>query len=348
MTHRQTILACAGIVIVIALSTVVVMQRDGAGQPRSPRRLVDLGETASLDCRAMWSKGVEVEGAVGGRETQAYFDMAPVGGASSQVSGIVVFPAERRGRPLADTPIGLQGPLDEHGCGVQLKELGGDAGVWQLRLESSVLIEGTRRMAEGRIEPIAFTLVPEALCNGAGEWRTFSSPRWPITFEYPANWVLTDDQDDVNIECPSITALAAGGKWLTFERGRLAQAGSDEPYWFVKLANDDWRVNDQTCGGRAVGSDGRAPCAPARRSERNGMTVLQGAVGEHRLYRPGIGYLGKGSGITRYLFVFGDRWVSLDSAGINRHYDDIGADGGPVLFEGDAVGERVVRSITLR
>jgi hypothetical protein len=76
--------------------------------------------------------------------------------------------------------------------------------------------------------------------------------------------------------------------------------------------------------------------------------MLQGAAGEHRMYRPDLGYLGAGSGITRYLFIAGDRWVSLDMAGANGHFDDIGDDGGPVLLDGDEVGDRMVRSIRRR
>ena len=76
--------------------------------------------------------------------------------------------------------------------------------------------------------------------------------------------------------------------------------------------------------------------------------MLQGRAGDHRLYRPGVGYLGQGSGITRYLFIAGDRWVSLDMAGPNGHHDDIGDDGGAVLLDGDAVGDRLVRSIRRR
>ena len=76
--------------------------------------------------------------------------------------------------------------------------------------------------------------------------------------------------------------------------------------------------------------------------------MLQGAAGEHRLYRAGIGYLGEGRGITRYLFVLGDEWVSLDSGGANGHYGDVGSTGGPVLLDGEAVGDRIVRSIRRR
>ena len=376
MTPRRTILTCVAIVVVMLLAFSVVLRRGAADQPSGARTSAAPPTLGALDCGALLDNGIELEGSVSGRRSQAYFDRWPGGlkasgyrsassktgdvkasgyqpaspGRPEQVSGIVVFPGEPRHGALADTPIGLQGPLSDDGCGVELKEAegGSDASVWRLRIESLVLIKGTRRMADGHTEDVVFNIVPETPCNAAGEWRTFHAPQWPITFDYPANWVLTDDQDDVNIECPSVTALATGGSWLTFERGQSPPAGTDEPYWFVRLANDDWRVAASGCADRASAPDSKARCAPARRSERNGMTVLQGAAGEHRLYRAGVGYLGQGGGITRYLFVLRDQWVSLDSAGVNEHYDDIGEHGGPVLLDGDAVGERVVRSIKPR
>ena len=76
------------------------------------------------------------------------------------------------------------------------------------------------------------------------------------------------------------------------------------------------------------------------------MTVLQGAAGDHQIYRSGVGHLGQGEAITRYLFVLGEHWVSLDSAGVDE--PEVGTDGGQVLLDGEGVGERVVRSVRPR
>jgi hypothetical protein len=232
-----------------------------------------------------------------------------------------------------------------------------DAGVWLLHIDSAVRVTGTRLGPDGHADAVRFRIVPDTPCEGTGSWRTYSSPAWPIMFDYPADWAVTADADDVNIECPSVARLAAGGSWLTFERGRFSSPGAaaaterqatrGDPYWFVRLRGDDWRVLDAGCADRATDpAPGR--CPPARQSVRNGLTILQGAAGDHRLYRSGVGYLGPGGGITRYLFVLGDEWVSLDSAGSSAHYDDVGTDGGPVLLDGNAVGDRVIRSIKAR
>ena len=347
---RDTLLACAVALALLALITSFTL-----GRGDSRRAAVSSGPPAPLECAATWQKGFELKGVVGDRQAQAYFDMWPVPGAPRRVSGVLRFPDERSDEPLADTLIGLEGPLEDDSCVVQLKEADGDTdgSVWRLRFETNRLLTGTRGVPDGRTDAIALDVVPETPCNAGSEWRTFRSARWPIAFEYPASWKLLEDDDDITVECPSIARLATERPSLTFERGRFPSktTGPDsgtsgsftEPYWFLRLAGDDWRVCDPD-DRRQSGES----CPPARRSERNGLVVLQGAAGEHRLYRPGVGYLGQGRGITRFLFIVGERWISLDSAGESSHYDDIGNNGGPVLFDGELIGDRVVRSITAR
>jgi hypothetical protein len=288
----------------------------------------------------MWREGFELRGVAGDREVHAYFDMAPVQGAPpTLISGVVLFPRDRGRLPLADAPIGLAGPPGADECAVQLTQRDGDADiVWTLRIEGRNEVGGHRTLPDRRAERVAFSIVPETPCTGGGGWRTFSSHDWPITFDYPAAWVITSDHDDIAVECPSVTRLARGGWWLSFEQGRFEPVGKTDPYWFSRSVDGDWRVGAGAC----------STCPRARRSERNGITILQGAAGEHRLYRPGVGYLGPGTGITRYLFIAGDRWVSLDVAGPNGHYADVGEDGGAVLLDGDAVGDRLIRSIRRR
>ena len=351
MAPRRIIaFACAS--IAVAASAALVVFRDGADD--SPTRT---GTVESSTCSEMWQRGIELAGVVGGRESQAYFDNVAVPGADPQVSGIVIFPQERTNTPLADAPVGLDGPRGRDACAVELAERDADTNAaWSLRIESTTRITGQRRLPGGRSESILFTLVPETRCDGAGEWRAFNSADWPITFEYPASWSITADRDDITVECPSITRLAFGGEWLTFEQGRFVPRGVSsrdktgsaysEPFWFVRVGEDDWRVSDKGCADPS--SSAGESCRPARRSEHHGVTILQQEAGEHRLHRFGIGYLGAGPGITRYLFIIGDRWVSLDAAASSSHHQDIGREGGQVLLEGDGVADRVVRSIRPR
>ena len=326
----------------MALAAALTAQCGGSAPSPTARTSADASRPP---CAALWREGFELRGVAGGREAHAYFDRAPVQGAPpDRVSGVVRFPQDRGGIPLADAAIGLVGPTGTDECAVQLTEHDGDdAIVWTLRIESRTQVSGHRRLRDGRTEGVAFHVVAASPCTGAGEWRTFSSPDWPITFDYPAAWAITADHDDIAVECPSVTRLAGGGLWLSFEQGQFASAGRDggpftDPFWFSRSAEGDWRVNAGAC----------SSCPRARRSERNGITVLQGTAGEHRLYRPGVGYLGPGGGITRYLFIAGDRWVSLDMAVPNGYHDDIGDEGGEVLLDGDDVWDRLVRSIRRR
>src|SRR5688572_20609175 len=299
----RTAPACLAVVAVIVGAASVAGCRSDPHE-RSPTTTVtsaDAQPLAASTCHGLWEGGLELQGVVGGRRSQAYFDTwpAPGNGGDDLVSGVVVFPDPQRREALADAVLGLRGAKDDFDCDVQFEDDDSPGGsIWNVRIEKSgVDITGTRRLADGRSEPVAFKVVPETTCDGGGEWRTFSAPGWPITFEYPASWKLTADQDDINIECPSLTRLAIGGSFLTFERGRFPPPGTkpdspiaeefNEPYWFFRRPGDVWRVKDGQC-------DPEAPrpqaddCAPARNSQRNGMTVLQGAAGEHRLYRPGV------------------------------------------------------------
>ena len=75
--------------------------------------------------------------------------------------------------------------------------------------------------------------------------------------------------------------------------------------------------------------------------------MLQGSAGEHRLYRPGGGYIGQGGGIMSYLFMLGDEWVRIDSHDTPASIDEMQSRG-PVIFDGEGVTERIVRSVRRR
>jgi hypothetical protein len=341
----------------LMLCAVGFVLLDGNSRPAPAVR----ASSESPDCHAMWARGFELAGTSGTRRTQAYFDMTRTPDApDTQVSGVVRFPDERSGgEALADTLIGLRGQLRDDACVVELHEGKADAkdGVWRLGIESRDRLVGTRQMPDGGSERVVLTIVAETPCNAATDWRIFASPKWPITFEYPGDWAITEDVDSLTIECPSITRLDTTRPSLIFEHGRFppahgaaapSNASFTQPYWFARRAADDWRVDPHKDGDTPKAAEHSTSGPRARQSQRNGITVLQGAAGEHRLFRPGIGYLGPGAGITRYLFIVGAEWVSLDAAGENSHYGDVGDDGGPVLFDGDRVADRVVRSIAAR
>src|SRR5689334_6526773 len=114
MTPR-TAVSCLAVVTLIVVAV--------AGCRRDPPQRSTAASRASADapplepstCHGMWERGLELEGVVGGRRSQAYFDTwpAPGNGGDDLVSGIVVFPDPQRRDVLADTITGLKGGKDD-------------------------------------------------------------------------------------------------------------------------------------------------------------------------------------------------------------------------------------------
>src|SRR4029079_12679045 len=99
--------------------------------------------------------------------------------------GLVIFPDERQHQALADTPIALAGSSADPDCSVTLKtpEAGTDAAVWQVRIDGEH-VTGTRRTRDGHSDAIALRIVPATPCDGGGQRRRFSSPKWAIAVDY--------------------------------------------------------------------------------------------------------------------------------------------------------------------
>src|SRR5262245_16543926 len=199
----------------------------------------------------------------------------------------------------------LDGELADDCKELRLTDSTGSA--WRLRHVARGLWKGTRSIAAG-FESVSLHVVPATDSGARGPWSTFSSPRWPITFQYPASWRLAEERDSVILECPDAYRLAWGGRpiWLTFGAGREQVEAQDGQRGtridrFINFG-DEWLIGFDICE-RAASERFDGDCQVARESFSRGMTVLQGSVGEDRLYRIDIGYLGQGAGIMSYLFM---------------------------------------------
>jgi hypothetical protein len=233
-------------------------------------------------------------------------------------------------------------------CGLQLTDSNG--GSWQLRSTVEGLI-GTRQVAPPASK-LTLQIVPAMDCTGRGSWRRSAPERWPITFEYPSSWRMAATGDRIVIECPDPARLARGGAPIVFRlgQGRTPAVSADGRRGtrvdrFVTFDATRWLIGE-TCEEIAP-NESNVFCGIARQSEWRGMTVLQGSAGEHRLYRTGAGYVGQGGGIVSYAFLAGNDWVRIDSYDTPAFFDDLGA-AGPVLFDGDGVTERLIRSVRRR
>jgi len=234
-------------------------------------------------------------------------------------------------------------------CSFQLNELDSmrrTTGAWVLVFTGG-RFEGIRTdAASGLTSPIVLRHAPDVDCSGREAWREFRSARWPVTFSYPTNWQLTEDEDGIELLCPDPERLVFDGRPIWLERGvgfeptvtEAGRKGTTAGRFFVRYPPAPWLVGDYDCG------EGRAwmlKCQPARTGRRFGMMVLQGSGGEDRQYSR-RGYVGQGGGSIVYLFARGNRWVTLHSHDTPDWLDD---QPGPARFDGDGVTERIVRSI---
>ena len=308
---------------------------------------------AQSKCAEKWPPdGFSLAGRLDDGDIRAHLDSGYPAESEGGVSGIFIYPSRwRPGQDDANAAFSLDGTFASD-CQLRLNDSSG--GVWQLRFIAGRRLVGTREHPARPPVTVSLRIVPAMDCSGSGTWRRFVSARWPITFDYPASWRLAEDGDDIVIECPDAGSLAWGGAPIWFQLGRdrknvLADDGrrGTRIDSFVSFGNDQWLIGEN-CEERPPDDLG-AFCGVARQSRWRGMTVLQGSAGEHRRYRPGAGYVGQGGGIMSYAFLIGDTWVRIHSADTPVSLDKLRLrSAGPVLFDGDGVTERMVRSIRLR
>jgi hypothetical protein len=313
--------------------------------------LPSLPAEAQPKCARDWPRGgLNLAGHLEDGDIRAYLDLGYPAQSDDGVSGVFIYPSRwQPGQTDATAEFSLDGTLTND-CQMRLEDSSG--GVWKLRFVAGRRLVGTREYPARPPADVSLRIVPATDCSGKGAWRTFDSPRWPITFDYPASWPLAENGNHIVVGCPDAARVAWGGAAISFQlgQGRENVVAADGRAgtridWFISFGNDQWLFGN-TCDERPPDDLGIF-CHVARQSTWRGMTVLQGSPGEHRLYRPGRGYVGQGGGIMSYAFLIGDTWVVIDSEDTPDSIDDVRSPG-PELFQGTGVTERMVRSIKLR
>ena len=299
------------------------------------------------------------EGEIGGASVRVYFDSGYPATEPNQLLGTFIYSASWSG---VDDTFALNGTMTEP-CSIRFEEVDYDSratGAWAITFANDRL-SGVRTDASGAREVVTLRPSAEVDCSGTGPWRAFRSDQWPITFSYPSSWRLSEHdygfggehKFGIQLTCPDPARLSSGGFSITLVRGtgfkpfetETGRKGERVNIRFFRARPGPWMVGDEECV-EATATDLPFRCAFARTAQRFGMTVLQGSVGEHRLYRPGGGYVGQGPGILRYAFLLDDEWVTLDSE--DPPAWDLDDKPGPARFDGDGVTERIVRSIRPR
>ena len=211
---------------------------------------------------------------------------------------------------------------------------------WTLTEVTPSRIAGVVHGADGRTRKVGLTAVAAPRCDGGEPWRTFRSPDWPISFDYPASWDVVASSGDqrpmLSVSCPSLRARLDDSHYVQLERGEgrgtpaydLEGLTYSRIGWFFNTDGRDWR------GGAIPSSAGREmPPSPrtyplARQSTLAGMPVLQSPMPLPTRT------------LIRFLFLLPGRWVALEG-------DPFGEDAagpGQVIL-GDDVVSRVVRSV---
>jgi hypothetical protein len=316
-----------------------------------PMTLLPRLSEAQPKCVESWPRdGLNLAGHLDKDDIRVYLGLGYPAQSDDGVSGVFIYPSRwQPGRPVATAEFSLDGTLTND-CQLRLRD--SSDGVWRLRFVAGQRLVGTREFSARPPTAVSLRVVPAMDCSGRGAWRTFASPRWPITFDYPASWRFAESGNDLVVECPDAARLAWGGApiWFRLGEGRENIVAADGRRGtridaFMTFGNDEWLIGD-TCEERQPDDLG-VFCTVAKRSTWRGMTVLQGSAGEDRRYRAGAGYVGQGGGIMSYAFLIGDIWVRIHSQDAPASIDALGSPG-PVLFEGVGVTERIVRSIKLR
>jgi hypothetical protein len=289
--------------------------------------------TASAACTdaatALADSKVEFEGRAGKEQVRLYltFDTADESGRA--VEGVA---SVSRNHPV-ETLAGHVGP--DCVLTVSNDEQAASRTTWTLRYRTPSTLSGRYQRTGLPSVPVELRAVTPTSCDAPGRWKTFRSPDWPMTFDYPESWLLDARVGWIGLSCRSLLSQMRGWDSLAMTEGLGAGDLDDIPgIGWIRTVKDfrtvngrDWMIG-AFCPQRSGGVDGPSGCQPARQTVAHGMTLLQGRVERSRVTA------------LHYLLVLPNRWVALET------YDNMDRleGGGEVLF-GDDIVSRVVRSM---
>jgi len=299
----------------------------GAGCPKGE------SEFPEDDLFGLAVKDAEFEGTVAGEQVRLYLAFDYFTHTEHAIRGAI----RRMERP-AELPGRLTGVLGTD-CLVTVTEdeSAEPKARWTLRLEPPSRLVGHYQRG-GEATAVRLQMVEPQSCDGHESWRTYHSPSWPITFDYPASW-LVDIRDrplSAGLACPNLRARAyyysvdvieltggLGSGTMETKEGRLIRSignffTEDGRVWFYGHCPEG-------------GFRGTDDC-PTRQSTINGVTVLQVHSDTAR----------NGVDMHSFLFLAPTGWVTFDTLDLNASVEGQGE----LVFDGQgSVLERFVRSM---
>lgn len=158
-----------------------------------------------------------------------------------------------------------------------------------------------------KAERVHVSVVPAISCNGDGNWRQFDSPKWPLSFSYPASWKLMEETSGndrhIRLTCPDPQEMIDNNDVFIKE-------GKGQPEELT-LCGKQWRY------GAECNEDVKNSAFDHTPSEsvRHGMKFLDVSGGhEWRAYCRNGGYVGQTDGTDIFL-LSRDNWIEISQTG---------------------------------
>jgi hypothetical protein len=184
-------------------------------------------------------------------------------------------------------------------------------GSWEGAVKNGVFEGEWRSSSSGPTTMIKLQKIPAVDCDGKGKWAKFTSPEFPISFEYPENWRIVDPSaQKLLLQCPDPRIVQFPGTGISMQ-SIDATKDSVQIGPFTKYRGT-WLVVDADIGGPC---DSLASlCSNAKMSKRDDMTVVYGSR-TNRLFRVGDTYQRLGEE-QAYVLVMKARSVYVSSVSV--------------------------------
>ena len=158
-------------------------------------------------------------------------------------------------------------------------------------------------MATGNIEPAKLSTIPKPDCDGKGPWKRLDDPKWPISFSYPANWLLHVSSDGISLICPNPQEIAAESEVDIYQ----GEGSPDGPTHLFQCGAG-WKYGDN-CGCEQEDS---LSCHPAKISRQKDKTILDVSDREWRIYCRDGGKVAEGDGVDEIVLLH-NSWLEAVS-----------------------------------
>ena len=158
-------------------------------------------------------------------------------------------------------------------------------------------------LSSGSFEAVKLSTIQKPECDGKGPWKRFDDPKWPISFAYPANWLLHVSPGSIALICPNPEEIASRTQVDIYE----GQGAPDGPTQLFQCGKG-WKFGDD-CGCE-YGNDLR--CQPAKVHHKEHETILDVSDREWRYYCRDGGYVAEGDGVDR-IVLLQDSWLEVVS-----------------------------------